>query len=796
MTIKLTFTNVEKKAAVLLGISLLSCCFILFSPMEGIAKKPVPPNPEIPTGVAVPYGWPLWPVPANEGPFYDFGPLSFTYVNRPVYPYVEYIQPTETFSTTLDIWWGQVGVNVWGTKLNFVREGESTTQSPLFPGLGGVAGERKIYIGVENTPNAYDIMNHDDVSVASVQTKLRSFCVIPEYISGSESWGVEDLNGNPVANQYFIDSWTQSWISFLASNEKAGEALPDSGHSTPLISWPDNPWVVTMEGHTSFVTDMETAYQSWGGAIAFLATNEGLLHAFTIVDGNSQEKWSILPMPSFKLAFYQEYLKMISDEDFSISSSEKRARFTFLDGPIAAHDVEINSDGTQDSWKRLLIGTTGIGTWLKDKMQETWEYEGYPISGDFLISGDRNAIGAYALDITDPLDPKEEWSFLYDGSGLHRSGALAGTITSKTLTALTKVEMLLGRPIFGYTVNDDDVRTWHVLLAGVDTDGKYHLWDLNALTGEVLHSIALSDNVVSGLMAYVEEYLPTRIAAVLPKGETSPLLSEVYVYLSDGKIYRWDLQNDPDNPENLLQLNLKYQSTYYGAPATQEFDATYLWVGDELHRFLAAPVLIEKTGDWGGGLRNCLVVLDITKLENEYEGSYPYELILKAEWGVTNQVEDLQVQKTDPLNIAANVYLAIDQHQETLMPVSAPIFYKGNLLLATTGTDKDGNYYTLFYNVDPLAEDGTYSYNSGVETYGVAIGLGKDTSPMEGRAVGGAFIDEHGVVWSPVLNNDGTTTLVSADFGLDPEGTGFSYTASGDQGEGIDVVYWKQISNQ
>ena len=52
MTIKLTFTNVEKKAAVLLGISLLSCCFILFSPMEGIAKKPVPPNPEIPTGAA------------------------------------------------------------------------------------------------------------------------------------------------------------------------------------------------------------------------------------------------------------------------------------------------------------------------------------------------------------------------------------------------------------------------------------------------------------------------------------------------------------------------------------------------------------------------------------------------------------------------------------------------------------------------------------------------------------------------------------------------------------------------
>lgn len=784
----------QKKAIRLIGLFLLICVIVLFNPTLGMAKKPVPPTTETPTGEEVPDGWPLWPVPVNEGPFYDFGPLSFTYINRPVYPYVEYIQPTETFSTTLDIWWGQVGVNVWGTKLNFVRAGESNPQSVLFPGIGGVSGERKIYIGVEDTPNVYDLMDHDGVSVSSVQAKLRSFSVIPEYIGESESWEIEDLDGDPVANQYFLDSWTESWITFLASDEKAGEAMQDSGHSTPLISWPDNPWVVTMAGHPSFVAEMEVSYLPWGGAVAFLATNEGLLHAFTILDGNSQEQWSILPMPSFKVACYQEYLKMISDENTSSTTSEQRARFTFLDGPISVHDVELNGDGTKDSWKRILVGTTGIGTWMKDKIQEAWTYEGHPISGDFLIANERNAIGAYAFDITNPLEPKEQWSFLYDGAALHRNGALAGTITSETESALQEIEMLLGRPVFGYTIQDDSTRIWHVLLAGVDTDGKYHLLDLNALTGEVLHSIALSDNVVSGLMAYVEEYLPTRIAAVLPKGETTPILSEVYVYLSDGKIYRWDLQNDPENPENLLQLNLKYQSNYYGAPATQEFDATYLWVGNELHRFLAVPVLIEKTGSWGGGERNCLVVLDITKLENEYEGDYPYELILKAEWGVTNQVEDLQVQKTDPLNIAANIYLAIDHQQESLMPVSAPIFYKGNILLATTGTNKDGDYSTLFYNVDPLAEDGNYSYNSEVESYGDAIGLGKDTDPMEGRAVGGAFIDEHGVVWSPVYSSDGTTTLVSADFGLDPEGTGFSYSASADQGEGIEVVYWKQIA--
>lgn len=763
---------------------------------QAIAKKPpTGGGGDVPVGLDVPPGWPSWPLATNEGPFFDLGPYSFTYLNRDVYPYVEYVSPSpQVYSDALDIWGGQTGVPIWGSRIKYIWTDSSVPVETGFP------DERKIYLGYKNNPKDFNLVDEENSTIVE---ELEANAVIPRFIpseSNDPEWNMIDASSNEMDNEYFPTPWVGAWVDFLSGNSKSGQYMADSGHCYPLMVWPDNVWISRMGGGKTYMKQLESAYLGWGGKITFMQSNEGLLHAFPVDDHDQAEKWSLIPMPAFQIAAYQEFLKQVSDNDQNQTSGERGTRLTLLDGPVSFADVEADSSESSTSWRRVFVGTTGVGNWMRDKHQGIWALQGHALTDTYSRRGDNLGIGAYALDVTTPDSPKELWSFFSDGANLSLSGNLENA-SSVTETALKDVWELCARPILGYVVDGNGSRKWMVLLAGIDRARNYHLWALDAIDGSVEHSISIASRDDADLVDDdIEDILPTRIAAVLPPEDDfpsgaptySPLLSEVYLHFSDGRLFLWDLQTDPDSPKDLINFRFKLQGDYYGSPATQDFDATFLEVGGQLHRFIAIPLLIDKEGlGTGGGLRNALLVLDITKLyQNVEEEDLPYAITVEASWGEVNSIE---VAKTDPEGIAKNIYLAIHSQFDTLTPISAPVFYDGSLLFATTGEEakNPGTWNTLFYHVDPLAE-----INDDVTTYGDAIGAGKnDVSPLPGRAVGGAFIDTNGVIRAPVLDGSGNTAVSSADFGLDPMGTGAGEGEIDDEVKRrIQVLYWRVLN--
>ncbi|MFC7513905.1 pilus assembly protein [Herbaspirillum sp. GCM10030257] len=98
-------------------------------------------------------------------------------------------------------------------------------------------------------------------------------------------------------------------------------------------------------------------------ATLYVAANDGMLHAFDATTGT--ERWAYIP-------------PIILPELWRLADSEYGTNHRFyLDGPLTVTDAKIGT-----SWKTILIGALGKG-----------------------------GRGYYALDVTDPADPKPMWNF-------------------------------------------------------------------------------------------------------------------------------------------------------------------------------------------------------------------------------------------------------------------------------------------------------------------------------------------------------------------------------------------------
>jgi type IV pilus assembly protein PilY1 len=209
----------------------------------------------------------------------------------------------------------------------------------------------------------------------------------------------------------------------------------------------------------------------------YVAANDGMLHAF---DGNTgNESWAYVPR------FIMQGLYALADTGYG-----SKHQF-FVDGSPETFDV---FDSTAGAWRTILIGGAGGG-----------------------------GRGFYALDITDPVNPKGLWEFCNDSTWCSINDAELG--------------FAYGNPIVGKRSSDGK---WVVVvtsgLNNVNTgSGVGFFYVLDAITGAVLNKVSTgagNSTTPAGLM---------KIAAFYNSALTDATMRFVYGGDQQGNLWRLDL---------------------------------------------------------------------------------------------------------------------------------------------------------------------------------------------------------------------------------------------------------------
>jgi type IV pilus assembly protein PilY1 len=232
------------------------------------------------------------------------------------------------------------------------------------------------------------------------------------------------------------------------------------------------PFAYLDAGYASFL-----ASNSSRAPTVYVGSNDGMLHAFDGSKTGGDERWAYVP------SMVIPNLYKLADHNYADNH-----RF-FVDGPIVVGDAYNGS-----SWSTILVGGLGHG-----------------------------GRGYYALDVTDPANPKALWEF--------------GTAQDKNMG------YSYGNPIITKRASDDK---WVVIVAsGYNNaesatgggDGKGHLFVLDAFTGAELTTPIVTDDTVndeqrSGI-ARISNYVET--------GLTNNATQYVYGGDLDGSLWRFDI---------------------------------------------------------------------------------------------------------------------------------------------------------------------------------------------------------------------------------------------------------------
>ncbi|HHV52775.1 MAG TPA: hypothetical protein GXX52_04760 [Synergistaceae bacterium] len=653
--------------------------------------------------------WPLWPDPSKVTPV-QFEPIPHTSVGRDAVAQVYFKYPSSYLQ------------RVWGADLKiWVVDGEDLRPVSISFNYG--SGD----LGLAYMDNYAEVKGFSANQV--LKEDLKVYAVHPEY---KNSWfAIEDID---YPNQDFFDSWFSSWRSFLVGDtEKEGKVLADSGHAPPLLVWKKNPWL------TKYVDSMSYP-SSWGeDPWLFLPANDGLLHAFEINSfaATAVRRWSLMPLPAFQLAVYQEHLRR---------TKGYYPRITLLDGPCEVYDVE-NING---EWKRVLIGTTGAGSALMNKAKDAWktEYNNSSVAPNANAPslGSGRHFGIYAIDVTDPKSPKPMWS---------KSNLYWKRGNSDENSPDLDVDYVVARPLIGFT-EDDGTRHWHAILLGVDSQGGYRWYDFDPITGEEKgkgvfsgsesgsksksesesESVDLIDGVPSEL------YYPSRILAAFPPNGASPVLSDVYAYLSNGCLYYWNVQRG-EPPKKLLKLYV--QSNNEGLSPVGDFDIAYVRENGELHTYFAATLY---RGLPGGNPHDSFIlfVMDLTSIgdfRNPSSDIEPQELKMQ---GALGQDGDVLIFKNDE---ASYIPLKTSKGNAPKFNrlVSNPVFVGGKLYLAAYSPESNmSRLYTL--DAEIFQKDGKGGKKKGLEE-------GVDYLDFQGEAFESAVFGSDGRLY--VATEEGET---------------------------------------
>jgi len=549
--------------------------------------------------------WPLWPRQSDNANVWE--PYSFTSIGRDVVSWVTF-SPMEgnTF-----FWLSDLRVIVRTGELDYSRV------TPDFDSVG----QTYEYIA-ENTSKAFPSTLEDIIS------DLRGYAVLPSYM---ENWMT--LTENDVSqdypNQDFDSSWLSfsGWMDFLRGD--AGFELEDSGHAPPIPMWAEDNWL-------TFFVDENSVPSAWvdasgkGKVFVFLPTNQGILNCFEISDDpdypGATRVWSLTPFPAFQQAVYNQV--------YYHQNNERFARLTLLDGPVYVHDVQ-DSNG---NWKRILVGSTGLGTEQVNKIGTNWVTEGDPSPGGSpAITGDSQVFGIYAVDVTDPLNPQPLWSVTNinciraESASVEKLDIVSPGVNLETADfgAYENVDFMTSKPLVGFTETSEGARTWHLLLVTIDKNGQYLWINADPITGEIITSETFNGfngetiEVLPSEETYeynFEDWYPSRILAAYPGEGGLPVLSDVYIYLSNGTFYSWDLnrydwsQAGIDAPVPVKIFNVYTNTGHtYPAPPITDFDIAYIG-GDT---YLAATAPLDYPGVGSPHDTYGLLIVNLTRIQDE-----------------------------------------------------------------------------------------------------------------------------------------------------------------------------------
>jgi type IV pilus assembly protein PilY1 len=228
----------------------------------------------------------------------------------------------------------------------------------------------------------------------------------------------------------------------------------------------------------------------------YVGSNGGMLHAFyagestTDVNGG-REAWAYVPSVVFP------ELHRLGDTNYP------NAHRFYVDGTPQPFDVY---DAATSTWKTVLLGGLGAG-----------------------------GRGYYAIDVTDPVNPKGLWEF-NAGPTCHTPASVVGA-TSDCFVGYT-----FGRPVAAKLEDG----TWNVFVtSGYNNvnspsnagDGLGYLWVLDAITGRVkfrMQTTAGSAGNPSGL---------NQIAIFADDPTVNPVARQVYGVDLKGNVWRFDVNN-------------------------------------------------------------------------------------------------------------------------------------------------------------------------------------------------------------------------------------------------------------
>ncbi|HTQ36630.1 MAG TPA: PilC/PilY family type IV pilus protein [Steroidobacteraceae bacterium] len=368
----------------------------------------------------------------------------------------------DLLARTIDVVTGAITTtNTWQAQT--LLDGQNpTTGRYIYAFKSGATGNLRTFTYANLTTTEKTYFNSDSTNPGGALTQYATWSS-NQKTNASASAMVDYLRGVRT-NEVTSDSTADAQLF-----RQREHVLGDVVDSAPVFVRKP-PFSYTDTGYSTFL-----ANEASRAATVYVGGNDGMLHAFdgtTGQSGSGKERWAYIP------AAVLPNLYKLAASDYSTNH-----RF-YVDGPISIGDAYNSSTS---SWSTILVGGLGAG-----------------------------GKGYYALDVTDPANPKALWEF--------------------TTATDADVGYSYGNPIITKRASDNK---WVVLFTSgynnTSGDKKGHLFVVDAFTGAELSDIATTTTANEQLSGI------GRIANYVEQGLVNNVTQYVYGGDLNGSLWRFDI---------------------------------------------------------------------------------------------------------------------------------------------------------------------------------------------------------------------------------------------------------------